>query len=477
MHTQITHTESKSSPAIKHPQFSSKVHTTPFFQPKLTVNQPNDPYEQEADAVADQVMRMRDGDAPVVQRMFAPSIQRACAHCEGKQKKEEGIQRKENTSVSPSRGDGSGAAPSIVSDVLSSGGGQPMDTNTQQFMGSRMGQDFSNVRIHTGSKAAESASAIQARAYTSGTDIVFGKGEYQPSSERGKRLLAHELVHVGQQGGVQWMVQRNLLGTAIGGGIGLLGGAVGGAALGNALGRSTGWGIAGGVIGGISGLALGMAVGDLISGNGSTDRPSGPNQVQFLDCAPTMQTEINGLVPQALSKVDNAVSVLSSGRSGMSSTQLASFLQFFDPARTGTIDDNFVNEVRDNFRRVRHYMNNLTFNCGNRNLVVQSTNSMCTGGRLAWTMFGHLNICTTAWQNSSNQPFKIETIIHESIHNALEVTDRAYQSNTQFNRLRPRGNSDTEFYSAIPGLRRVAALVGNDTLHNPDSYAAFAMAV
>jgi LysM repeat protein len=253
MHTSIT--TPKSSITTKQPSSALfGVHTTPFFQPKLTVNQPNDPYEQEADAVADQVMRMRDGDTPVVQRMFAPSIQRACAHCEEKQKEQEGVQRKETGS-----GDAGGqTAPSVVSDVLSSGGGQPMDTNTQQFMGSRMGQDFSDVRIHTGSKAAESASAIQARAYTSGTDIVFGKGEYQPGSESGKRLLAHELVHVGQQGGGvnDSPIQRSVGGVLAGIGIGGVLGGVGGFLVGGVTGALIGAGI-GALVGGLIGTFVG----------------------------------------------------------------------------------------------------------------------------------------------------------------------------------------------------------------------------
>jgi hypothetical protein len=170
----------------------------PFFQPRLTVNTPGDAYEQEADALADQVMQMRNGDAPVVQRMTMSSIgkvQRQCATCAAEDQEE--LQRKE-TCVNDVGGH---AAPPIVSDVLSSGGGQAMDGGTRQFMESRFGQDFRQVRIHTDSRAAESASAIQARAYTSGRDIVFGQGEYQPSNDEGKRLLAHELVHVGQQKG------------------------------------------------------------------------------------------------------------------------------------------------------------------------------------------------------------------------------------------------------------------------------------
>ena len=167
-----------------------------FFQPKLTVNTPGDAHEQEADNVADQVMRMKEGDVPIVQRMpLTPvqDIQRKCAECENEEKEQ--VQRKENTSAQTV----GAAAPPIVSNVLASGSGQSMDAGTRQFMENRFGQDFGQVRIHTGDQAAESAAAIQARAYTSGRDVVFGKGEYQPAQEDGKRLLAHELAHVGQQ--------------------------------------------------------------------------------------------------------------------------------------------------------------------------------------------------------------------------------------------------------------------------------------
>ncbi|MEO6039425.1 MAG: DUF4157 domain-containing protein, partial [Saprospiraceae bacterium] len=149
---------------------------TAFFQPKLTVNTPGDAYEREADRIADQTVR-----APVNEVLPAPTYGN--------------LQR---TTIG---GNASQPPPPIVSEVLSSAGGQPMDDTTRQFMESRMGQDFSQVRVHTDARAAESAQAIQARAYTSGQDVVFGAGEYQPGSESGQRLLAHELVHVGQQGG------------------------------------------------------------------------------------------------------------------------------------------------------------------------------------------------------------------------------------------------------------------------------------
>ena len=219
------------------PQVIDKVNT-PFFQAKLTVNEPNDVYEQEADAVADRVMRMPDpATAPnlLFNKVSISSLQRKCASCEDEEKvqrkeseeeepplqlkrisdlaiqrqcaacgEEENVQRKETGHVG-----GGMNAPSSVSDVIS-GGGQPLDANTRQFMESRMGQDFSDVQIHTDNKSAASAQAINALAYTSGKHVVFNEGQYQPASGSGKRLLAHELVHVGQQGGKEKAIQRQV---------------------------------------------------------------------------------------------------------------------------------------------------------------------------------------------------------------------------------------------------------------------------
>lgn len=88
--------------------------------------------------------------------------------------------------------------PPIVQDVLSSSG-QPLDANAQDFMESRFGHDFSKVRVHTDEKAGESAQAVNALAYTVGSDVVFGQGHYEPGTSEGKKLLAHELTHVVQQ--------------------------------------------------------------------------------------------------------------------------------------------------------------------------------------------------------------------------------------------------------------------------------------
>jgi hypothetical protein len=166
-----------------------------FFQAKLTVNTPGDAHEQEADRVADQVMRMQTGDQPVLQQMRVSSltgIQRKCRDCEKEEK--EHVMRKEQHS-----GSAGASAPAVVSNVLSSGGGHPLDSGTRTFMENRFGQDFGQVRVHTDEKSAESARAIHARAYTNGQNIVFGPGQYQPESSTGRHLLAHELTHVEQQ--------------------------------------------------------------------------------------------------------------------------------------------------------------------------------------------------------------------------------------------------------------------------------------
>ncbi len=90
------------------------------------------------------------------------------------------------------------APPPILGEVLSAPG-QPLDPATRDFMERRLGHDFGPVRVHTDAKAAESARAVNALAYTVGRDIAFGTGRYAPRTSEGRRLVAHELAHVVQQ--------------------------------------------------------------------------------------------------------------------------------------------------------------------------------------------------------------------------------------------------------------------------------------
>jgi hypothetical protein len=88
---------------------------------------------------------------------------------------------------------------SPVRDVIESGGGEPLNDETRSFMESRFDHDFSDVRVHTDSRASESAKSVNAHAYTVGSNVVFRSGTFDPQSEPGQRLLAHELTHVVQQ--------------------------------------------------------------------------------------------------------------------------------------------------------------------------------------------------------------------------------------------------------------------------------------
>jgi hypothetical protein len=164
----------------------------PFFQPKLTINQPNDVYEQEADAMADSVMRMADplGNDASFFKPLATGVQRKCQHCE----EEEKLHRKESSSAGVQGGH---ELDSYVGSLHSSG--RLLPDTSRSFFEPRFGQDFSNVRIHTDSVAAKSAQSINALAYTTGNNIVFNSGQFSPESDSGKRLMAHELTHVIQQ--------------------------------------------------------------------------------------------------------------------------------------------------------------------------------------------------------------------------------------------------------------------------------------
>jgi outer membrane protein OmpA-like peptidoglycan-associated protein len=171
------------------------------LQAKLTVNEPGDVYEREADRVADQVMRMPDAHAGLPAGVSsspqggATFLQRACScggTCDDCQKKADVLQRASASSVAGA------PAPPIVHNVLQSSG-QPLDHATRSFMEPRFGHDFGQVRIHTDTRASDSAKAVNALAYTVGTNVVFGAGQYTPASPSGRKLLAHELTHVLQQ--------------------------------------------------------------------------------------------------------------------------------------------------------------------------------------------------------------------------------------------------------------------------------------
>ena len=155
-----------------------------FFQPvqtRLAVNTPGDRHEREAEATAERVMRMPQGEArlALTGADARPGLQLSGA------------------------GPGDGA---VLPDGLDSAirgrlpGGQALDPQVRGFMESRFGADFGAVRVHHDVQAARLSGRLCARAFTTGSHIFFGAGQYSPGTSEGRRLLAHELTHTIQQG-------------------------------------------------------------------------------------------------------------------------------------------------------------------------------------------------------------------------------------------------------------------------------------
>jgi hypothetical protein len=163
------------------PFFQTGISETPFFQAKLRLGSPDDPLEHEADRIADVVVGGNE----------IPDVQT----------KRPGA---ENGSLSPE-------FERKVSTLRAKGEALPSETRTSMEQG--FGADFGEVRIHKGKESSGLNKQIQARAFTHGNDIFFDKGEYQPQTKDGQRLIAHELTHTIQQGGSQY-IRRSLSGLS-----------------------------------------------------------------------------------------------------------------------------------------------------------------------------------------------------------------------------------------------------------------------
>jgi hypothetical protein len=159
------------------------------MQPKLTISQPGDIDEQEADRLVDEVVSGTSSSVSQGNRAASSSDSRSLT-CKA--------EKSPKTKAAPAQG--ANSTPTVQNQTPSQlGGGQPLAEPEKAFFESRLGYDLSHVRVHTDARAMESARAINALAYTIGRDVVFGAGQYAPGSNAGRHLLAHELVHVVQQ--------------------------------------------------------------------------------------------------------------------------------------------------------------------------------------------------------------------------------------------------------------------------------------
>jgi hypothetical protein len=175
----------------------TQIPTPGVIQTKLAINDPGDSYEQEADRIAEQVVRTPESPC---------ACGGECPRCAG------GQADLQHVSLQTKRVEagytGQVAAPPIVDKVLRSTG-QPLDAGTRAFMEPRFGYDFSRVRVHSGPTAEQSADEVKANAYTVQNNIVFAAGKFAPDTPQGRHLLAHELAHVVQQNGAMAVIQRD----------------------------------------------------------------------------------------------------------------------------------------------------------------------------------------------------------------------------------------------------------------------------
>jgi hypothetical protein len=206
-------------------QEAGKETATPHsrtVQAKLTIGEPGDKYEQEADRVASLVVKQinspeaaSSSQGQSVQRMeepveelqrqpsisdlqrspLSPEVQREAMPAESE------LQAK--SILQPREAEEGGEASTDLDSAINSarGGGQPLDAGLQRSMGQAMGADFSRVRVHTDAQSDQLNQSIQAKAFTTGQDVFFRQGAYEPGSRGGQELIAHELTHVVQQNG------------------------------------------------------------------------------------------------------------------------------------------------------------------------------------------------------------------------------------------------------------------------------------
>ena len=177
------HSTRPTSITTPHGDLADRPFAPPLIvQRKLTVGAINDPAEAEADRVAEAVMSPAPAEQVTI--TAAPAVQRSAA-----------------TDVA--------MTPTVESDIgRARGSGTHLPGQIAQRMGTAMGANFAQVRIHANTQADTLNRSLNARAFTTGSDIFFRQGEYQPGSSAGQKLLAHELTHVVQQGATQTVAQR-----------------------------------------------------------------------------------------------------------------------------------------------------------------------------------------------------------------------------------------------------------------------------
>ena len=186
------------------------------------VSQPTDASEIEADQIAERILRMPVNQAVKAKHPSAESHKGGTGEEEAPKVQQRKARVVAAEAIPPRDQNRASGSIATIENPLNSGG-SPLGPEIRRFFEPRFGLDLGHVRIHTGSNASQSARQLEAKAYAFGSEIVFDRGEYQPESDEGRRLLAHELAHVVQSGksGAQYAQQIHRQARGAAGGCGI----------------------------------------------------------------------------------------------------------------------------------------------------------------------------------------------------------------------------------------------------------------
>ena len=383
----------------------------------------------------------------------------------GQQKK--GVQRKAGDNDTPDE------VPDVVDDVLRTPG-QPLDATTRTRMESRFDRDFSEVRVHTDSASAESARAVNAHAYTVGQDVVFNTGQYEPGTDQGARLLAHELTHVVQQSengptatqtakpisepddaaeveadrvaevvlNTDAAVEVSQSPSAAVHADPLTGGQIAGL-------------VAGGVA--LGGVAAGLIVAAAIGAFDSS---------KFRNCNPDQQTVINAATDTAKQWIDNAVQKVDAVLNNPKAADEFVLQQLRTHFKITADDKENVKKVREGLGQMQAGFGKLEFECDS---ACGETDKSAVPARVPGLLggitlkYGRIHVCPRFFREAQNPEDrrpdeKADTIAHEMAHRFVGARGDVYRQPPEDDRY----------------AQKYKDLTTSEALENADSYAQFA---
>ena len=346
----------------------------------------------------------------------------ASGQCEACKKKRLDLQRRAVDNQSePSE------VSSVVHDVLRSPG-QPLDPATRAFMEPRFGHDFSKVRVHTNAKAADSARAVNALAYTVGPDVVFGAGQYAPHTIGGRQVLAHELTHTIQQ-------SQGRTGGALFDGSAQISDP--GDTHEKEAETQAAWVSARQGITPMSGMSGGARL------QRQADPKQAPPRPSTTDCDPAQVMMLNSHLDSARIWVDDAERKIADYAYAFASTRheaepknpvVAKIVRAALQDNFHTIEPGYVRLIAENFAELRSELNkSFTYECEDEGC---DDVAYVRGAFAFIRRHGNIHVCP-AWFQCKEYLDRVKTLIHERAHQYPGAGGDTYEDEAEYAKLSP----------------------------------------